>query len=202
MLKILVVDKSPAVAKTLATRPASGKPTTTAETRVVDFEPDYAQARRDLIAHPERYDAVVVDPYPPEEPMYVGAAFIKELKSTGLIVIVATASWRVEECVQCMREGAWDFIPKTRGLATVADSIVASLDAAVNKLPPADADLQYINNNLDALCKKYGGLWIAVGSGRFIDAANTYQELRSQTEGMPIQLRFWRLPANWVVDEI
>ena len=200
-MKILVIDTSPAVAVALTPRSGPFKPTTAAETRVVEYEPDYATARRTLSEHPERYDAVVVDPYPPDD-LYMGAALVLELKATGVIVIVVTASWRVEECVHCMRAGAWDFIPKTRGLEAVADLVVSSLEAGLGKLPPPDADLQFVNNNLDSLCRDYGGLWIAVaGGGKFVEVAETYEDLRHQTEHMPLQPRLWRLPSNWKFDD-
>jgi FixJ family two-component response regulator len=198
-MKILVVDSWPIVADLLRRRNGNVRQSTATAGVAVDFEPSYESAQEHLKDF-DRYDAVVIDPYPAEGPSPLGKEIIRQLRGTRVTVIVATASWRIAECVECMQAGASDFIPKTQSPETVVDLILAAIDqAAKRRVPKPDKDAQWVHDHLDELCRNYEGLWIAVEQGACWAAAETYAELLEAVKEMPLnEPRFWRLPSGWV----
>jgi CheY-like chemotaxis protein len=199
-MKILVVDPWPTVADVLIRRDGNAKPTTGSVHRpVIDFEPDYARAIERL-QDLERYDSVVIDPYPAEGATTLGREIIQRLRDTRVTVIVVTASWRIAECVECMQDGAWDFITKTQAPETVADLVLASIEKAAGRRKPApDKDAQWVHDNFDQLCRDHGGLWIAVEGEKLWAVEETYEELDNAIRKMSLkEPRFWRMPSGWV----
>ena len=200
-MKVLVIDPWTVVATALAKRYEMRPLRTALETYVFELETDYDRALARL-ADPDRYDAVVVDPYPPVNGKKPGADYVEAVARQGPIVIVVTASWRIEECVECMRAGASDFIQKTRGVEQIVDLVSGALESAVaRRPPPRDPDVEYVNDSLGQLCRDYGGQWIAVSHRQVIEVAESDDELLELVRDMPLQPRLWRLPQGWVSDD-
>lgn len=195
-MKVLVIDQWTALAAALAKRHHMPHASTALETYTFELDHDYEDAL-DRLADPDRYDAVIVDPYPPVNGEKPGAEYIKRATALVPIVVIVTASWRVDECVQCMRAGAWDFIQKTHGLERIVDLVISSLKSAAKRPVARDLEAEFVNDNLGRLCRDYGGLWIAVSGRNVIEVADTYEQLLVLIQDMPLQPRLWRLPQGW-----
>jgi len=199
-MKILVVDTWSMLADALIRRNRNAKLSAASlHAPIVEFEPDYERAL-ELVQDVERYDAVVVDPYPADGPTNLGHEIIKRLNGTRVAVVVVTASWRIAECVECMQLGAWDFITKTQAPEKIADLLDDSLDKSVAvRKPPQDIEAKWVHDNLDHLCRDYGGLWIAVEGEAVWASAETYEDLDDAVKQMSLTSpRYWRIPAGWV----
>src|SRR5712691_6950511 len=108
---------------------------------------------------------------------------IAHLRDTRVPVIVVTAAWRIRECVECMQEGAWDFILKSHLPETLVDLVVASIERAKKRESAhVDHDAQWVHDNLDELCSRHAGLWIAVEGGRVWAVEDTYDDLRKSVK--------------------
>lgn len=210
-MKILVVDEFPRIAELLKKhlemaqerqqvvgplRTAAEKPPT-----IIEIESNYDRAQSTL-EDEYTYDVVIIDPRPQEKPE-LGMQIVRQLKGTRVITIAFPTRERVQDCVECMRAGAWDYIPKGANMSALAQSLLASLAYAFEaRFPVEDADAAFVGGTFDALAGRYPGQWVAIGGGKFLGAAETYAELEQEIAAMPgAPPKFWRMPPRWPEEE-
>lgn len=200
-MKILLVDESDMVARQLEQRLRSASDTTGSQQYVVESESDYTRAL-EKVGYADRYDGVVIDPYPIEESRETAMEIIRLLQGSRTATVALAATFSVEQCVECFRNGAWDFIVKARPMYELTTAIMSSLLEATRKRHVSDADAHWVGRNLAALCRDFPGQWIAVSQCQIVDYAATYELLKVKLETRPPELgtKVWRLPIYWSDD--
>jgi len=200
-MKILVVDESEIVALHLAER-LSVQPSTTTGSHYMEVVPELNYERaRDTLADGNPYDVIIVEPYSYEQDLATGLDIIRNAKRGGAIPIVLTAAWRIERCVECMRAGAWDVQTKARPMSEIVNALVTSLLAGLGERDVEDKEAKWVSNNIEMLCRRYPGQWIAVvdaARNLFVNA-DTYDELIGKLDDGPRENapKVWRLPIVW-----
>ncbi len=203
-MKILIVDEAEVVATQLRNRlVASPALTTGSQHIVVQAESNYERAA-EFLNDGRRYDVVVVEPYPLEK-RFDGAAMeiIRRAAKTRVVPIALTAVWGVERCVTCMRAGAWDVILRARPMHELVSLIVSSILNGLAAHNLTDSDAAWVQQNLELLCRRHPGQWIAVSGGRVLASGDTYDEAIKQFNELPLgfERKLWRLPVEWSNDE-
>lgn len=200
-MKILIIDESTLFWRHLRDRFGAQLQGTCAEytTTVVEIETDYEKAR-ELLRIEGVFDAVVINPKPLSRPPELALEIIAALFKNGTVTVAVPVSEDVKNCVDCMRAGASDYIPRIGASNTIADAIVAALTREMNaRKNDPDADAAFVQTNFDALLREHAGRWIAVAGGRFLDAADTHHDLQEAVAVAPPigPVKFWRMPKRW-----
>jgi DNA-binding response OmpR family regulator len=198
-MKILVVDESPRFADLLKERfPAQMQQTcASSATTSVDVQTDYAGAL-EMLRTNALYDVVILDSTPKSQPANLALDILRKLKGSLTVAIVLATYDTVPNCVDCMRAGACDYLPKTAlPFAEILDALIASIDRALKeRTPELDLDIDFVRLHFRDLAKKHGGQWIAVAQGTLITFATTYETLQSQLLMTPplAPAKIWRMP--------
>jgi DNA-binding response OmpR family regulator len=159
----------------------------------VEITTDYGQARASLTGS-DRYDAAIVEISTAAAAGGVALQLVADLKTTPVIPIVLTARPSFEECVICMRAGAWDYIAKTRPIDELVQRLLDSFKENAAR-PDVDRDALFVETHFASLHNEHAGNWIAVGNGVLVAAAPTYDELLNKVEkSAAARPKFWRMP--------
>lgn len=160
----------------------------------IEIETDYAAAREKL-KDGHRYDAAIIDTSTAAAVGGAAREIVSELKEKPTLALVLTALPSLEDCIQLMRAGAWDYVPKLGSIDQIAQRLVETFRRAALERPAADPDALYVEENFAKLADEHADQWIAVGAGRFLGSAGTYDELVRKVDAMPVnEPKFWRMP--------
>ena len=134
--------------------------------------------------------------------------FIRSYKINHCPIIIFTAHQTYEDCVQAIKHGADDYIPK---FTTEGESNIALLEAACKKALERKAEAkqevpssQWLAANYAWLCEQHGGQWVVlvdeeqaraagldttlentVRSGLYIIHGKSYENVRKQLSSRP-----------------
>jgi DNA-binding NtrC family response regulator len=112
-----------------------------------------------------------------------GIAVVHALADKSAITIVLTGYPSYENCVEAIRAGAWDYIPKTEDEQDAYEMLFRSITKACQyrsgsrgrgKANPDDA---WVKANLDELLQSYPGKHVAVLYEKVVDSDESYEEL-------------------------
>jgi DNA-binding response OmpR family regulator len=197
-MRILYVDENRTIGQLLQNRLVPARATAPdGSCFELNVRTDYAEAA-ELLAAVDTYDAVVIE-------VSTAAArnggfalqLVRSLDKTPVLVIALTALPSLEECIEYMRAGAWDYIGKSRSIDQIAQRLVADFERAAEENPPVDRDAQYVRENFVRLANSHPNQWIAVGEGRFLATAPSYPELEQDVARIPVaDPKFWRMPPE------
>jgi len=97
-----------------------------------------------------------------------------------------------------MQRGAWDYVAKMGSIDQIARRLVDAFQRAVTERSVPDPDARYVDENFARLADEYAGQWIAVGKGRFLAAAERYDDLELAVADSGVAApKFWRMPPRW-----
>lgn len=101
-------------------------------------------------------------------------------KNHAAIAIVFTAYASIEDCVQAMRFGAWDYIEKNQ--AQSLKKLVGSIKEGLNKRfsTTEGPDSNWLEENLPNLAEDYGGEWVAFVDTQQVDNDKNLHKLKQR----------------------
>ncbi len=190
-MRVLLIDDDPGFLAGL-------KPVLEAETDIdgrpyqVETESDFDKAEERLAT--ERFEIVIVDV------MVAGKArgleVVESLAKKSPVTIVITSRPGFTQCVQCLRWGAWDYLPKAGEPAEFPDARVDFRRALLESmregcqsrrkqdmLGEPDPNALWAQENLEMLLDKYAGRVIAILDGRVVADAPSWKGLQRKLRG-------------------
>jgi|GEM_PF-1137186 len=203
-MKVLLIDESAMVARQLRDRLVAVESSTTGALHaIVDLETDY-QLALEKLAEPEAYDAVIIEPYPFDQPAEMVRRIFRRLRATRTITIAVTSAFTVERCVETMRAGARDFFVKSRPINDLVTAILSLILRESETVGVPDLDARWVGRQLMRLSASYPGQWIAVAKRRLLAHAETRAELIEMLKDCPPEPppKVWRLPVEWGNDDV
>jgi len=198
-MKVLYVDEVRTIGELLKSRLSPARRTARDGTRYELHITDDYEAARGMLLDPDLYDVVIIETSTGGRPSSIARDIIESLNGKRTITIILTSLPSLPDCIESMRRGAWDYIGKLHSIDQITQQLTESIDRAYEKRPAncADPDALYVDRNFRKLAERHPGRWIAVGDGRFLDAAETYEKLVSQVAQIPVpQPKFWRMPPR------
>ena len=171
-MRIVAIDDQPRDLKSLVGALQGFRPPGEDRVTVSGFL-DYTKAINYLSR--ETVDAVVCDMVMGEH-RKEGLEVIRLLANRSAIVIVLTGYPDIPNCVEAIREGAWDYLEKNPAdRSDPYDRLLGSLEKACDarlKRPErgvSNPDMEWVNQNLSRLIRKYPGKVVAVLYQRVVD---------------------------------
>ena len=98
------------------------------------------------------------------------------------IKIVLTALSSMENCINCFKAGAFDYIDKTSNKYNPFERLKKSMREALDERlrQPVNPILKWKEENLPRLLKKYGGKYIAVIVDKVVDSDKDHEALEKR----------------------
>jgi hypothetical protein len=126
-----------------------------------------------------------------------GTEIVSEIARAVPVTIVLTALGSFDECVQVMREGAWDYIElaateEKSPLDRLLESMREGCEA--RRLTDAADDVAWVLKNMHQLIIDRRGEWIAVRDGAVVKHARGYGALLRSLSDDESTALIWRVP--------